>query len=266
MEDRLNFLKLAKLWWKMTAMVSQNAFVSRFGALLFLFGKFIRFAFFLFFLLIIASRTHAIVGYTIWQIVLFYLTFNFIDSLAQFFLREVYRFRNYVVTGDFDYFLTKPVPVLFRLLFGGSDVLDVPILIISGVFIYICFMHIPSITVLSSLAYLTLLINGFIIMLSFHILVLSIGIVTTEVDNSLWLFRDLTQMGRFPIDIYQNPLRSVITFVIPVGIMITFPAKAAMGILSFDSMVIAILISLLFLFLTIRFWKFSLKRYSSASS
>ena len=103
-------------------------------------------------------------------------------------------------------------------------------------------------------------------MLSFHILVLAIGVITTEVDNTLWLFRDITQMGRFPIDIYQNPLRSFITFVIPVGVMVTFPAKAAMGLLSFNSVLISVGIGVAFLYLSIMFWRFSLKKYSSASS
>ena len=266
MVDKISFSKYIKLWWMMTFMVSQNSFVSRFGAGLFVLGKLIRFTFFLFFLLIIASRTHAIAGYTLWQIILFYLTFNLIDSLAQFFLREVYRFRSYVVSGDFDYFLTKPVPVLFRLLFGGSDILDIPILIISFFFIYISLSHLSSITFFNILIYIGLLINGFVIMLSFHILVLAIGVITTEVDNTLWLFRDLTQMGRFPIDIYRNPLRAFITFLIPVGIMITYPAKAAMGLLSVNAILISVFVSATLLYLSTRFWRFSLKKYSSASS
>src|SRR4030067_3869048 len=97
MGDKTSLARYIKLWWMMTTMVSQNAFVSRFGAVLFVLGKLIRFVFFLFFLLIIVSRTQAIIGYTLWQVILFYITFNFIDSLAQFFLREVYRFRNYVI-------------------------------------------------------------------------------------------------------------------------------------------------------------------------
>lgn len=266
MEDKINLPRYINLWWKMTAMVSQNAFVSRFGAGLFVLGKLIRFVFFLFFLLVIVSRTHAIVGYTLWQVLFFYLTFNLIDSLAQFFLREVYRFRSYVISGDFDYFLTKPVPVLFRLLFGGSDVLDIPILIMSSFFIYVSMSHLSSITIPSVLLYIGLVINGFVIALSFHILVLAIGIITAEVDNTLWFFRDLTQMGRFPVDIYKNPLRGFITFLIPVGIMVTYPAKAAMGLLSVNAILISVFISVALLYLSIRFWRFSLKHYSSASS
>ncbi|OGH37886.1 MAG: hypothetical protein A3B44_03795 [Candidatus Levybacteria bacterium RIFCSPLOWO2_01_FULL_38_21] len=266
MGSRTGLVKYIKLWFMMTGMVSQNAFVSRFGAALFVLGKLIRFTFFLFFLLVITSRTQTIQGYTLWQVVLFYITFNLIDSVAQFFLREVYRFRNYVVSGNFDYFLTKPVPVLLRLLFGGSDVLDVPIIALSVGFIFVALSNIGSITTPDILVYFLLLINGFVIAMSFHILVLAIGILTTEVDNTLWLFRDLTQMGRFPIDIYKNPLRQIITFIIPVGVMVTFPAKAAMGLLSFNAFLISFLVGGMFLYFSMRFWKFSLKRYTSASS
>lgn len=261
-----NLLRYINLWWMMTLLVSQNAFVSRFGAVLFLIGKIIRFSFFFLFLLIIVIRTDAIAGYTLWQIVLFYITFNFIDSVAQFFLREVYRFRNYVVSGDFDYYLTKPMPVLFRLLFGGSDILDLPVIAMSAGFIFVALSNIGNIAFPDLLIYFALMVNGFIIALSFHILVLAIGVLTTEVDNTLWLFRDLTQMGRFPVDIYQNPLRSIITFIIPVGIMITFPAKAALGLLSLNAILIAFVIGAATLFLSIRFWKFALKQYTSASS
>ena len=266
MGGNTRILKYIKLWFMMTGMVSQNTFVSRFGAVLFLLGKLIRFVFFLFFLLIIVSRTQAIVGYTLWQVILFYITFNLIDSLAQFFLREVYRFRNYVVSGDFDYFLTKPVPVLLRLLFGGSDILDVPIILLSVGFIFAALSNIGGVTITNLLIYLVLVINGLVISMSFHILVLAIGVLTAEVDNTLWLFRDITQMGRFPIDIYKNPLRQIITFIIPVGVMVTFPAKAAMGLLSFNIVLISLLVGGLTLYFSTRVWQFSLKRYTSASS
>lgn len=266
MGDKFNLFRYMKLWWMMTSMVSQNTFVSRFGAIFFVLGKLLRFGFFLFFLLIITSRTQAIQGYTLWQVILFYLTYNLIDSLSQFFLREVYRFRNYVIRGEFDYFLTRPIPVLLRLLFGGSDILDIPIILLSIGFIFVAIANIGTITTASIFVYLLLLANGFIIALAFHILVLAFGILTTEVDNTLWFFRDLTQMGRFPVDIYQNPLRSIITFVVPVGIMITFPAKAALGLLSTNTILVALLIGGAFLYLSLIFWRFSLKKYSSASS
>ncbi len=245
---------------------SQVSLASRFGAAIFIFGKIIRFLFFFIFLLLLGTKTKLIVGYTLWQIIIFFLTFNLVDTLAQLLLREVYRFRSYVVTGDFGYFLTKPLSPLFRSLFGGTDVLDISMLILSVGALIFAVEKIGNVSFFNILIYIILIINAFIIALSFHILVLSIGIMTTEVDSMIMLYRDLTQMGRVPIDFYTQPIRGILTFAVPVGIMMTVPAKALLGLLSWGLIPIAILISATLLFVTIKFWSFALRGYTSASS
>lgn len=262
----MNLKKYFKIWWTLTIKASQIAFVSRLGAVIFILGKILRFFLFLFFLFILASQTKTIAGYSLWQIVFFFATFNLIDTLAQFFLREVYRFRSYIVSGHFDYFLTKPFSVLFRSLFGGSDVLDLSILLLSVIFIVISAGKLGGTSLLAIFLYTALVFNAFLIALALHIFVLSLGVLTTEVDNTIMLYRDLTQMGRVPIEIYREPLKGLLTFVIPVGIMMTFPAKAMMGLLSASGVIASFLVCLLLFFLSLKFWRFSLKRYASPSS
>jgi len=262
----VNIKKYFKIWWLLSTRSAQVAFVSRFGAIGFLLGKLIRFVFFLFFLFILIGQTQAIAGYNLWQIIFFYATFNLLDTLVQFFLREVYRFRWYVVSGDFDFFLVKPYSPLFRSLFGGADPLDIPMIALSIVFVVFSGIMMGGISLFGVAFYILLLANSMLLALSFHIFVLAVGVLTTEVDNTIWLYRDLTQMGRVPVDIYLQPLRAILTFAIPVGIMITFPAKALMGLLSFQGIIISIAVALLFFRLSISFWRFSLTRYASASS
>lgn len=258
--------KYFRIWYVLTVRTSQIAFISRFGAVIFIIGKILRFLFFLLFLVLLESRTNAIAGYSIWQIIFFFATFNLIDSLPQFFLREVYRFRSYVVSGDLDYILTKPVSPLFRSLFGGSDILDLSILLASVIFIFISLQHLGSFNPINLILYVVLVFNAFIIALSFHIFVLAVGVTTTEVDNTIMLYRDLTMMGRVPVDIYLEPIRGILTFVIPIGIMMTFPAKVLMGLLSLQMVFISIVLASIFFLLSLRFWNYSLKLYSSASS
>lgn len=259
-------MRYLKIWAIMGLYTAQGAFQSRFGAILFLIGKFLRFGLFLLFLLAIAEKVQKVSGFSVWVMVLFFSTFNLVDILAQFFLREVYRFRYYVLSGDFDYFLVKPISPLFRSLFGGSDILDLPLLLASIVMIVLSTLNIHTINFDSLVKFIFLILNASLIALSFHIFVLGMGILTTEVDNTLWLYRDLTQMARIPVDIYKEPLRSIITFVIPVGVMITFPAKALLGILSFQLIIISFLIGVIMFILSLKFWQFSLRKYSSASS
>lgn len=255
-----------KIWWIFTTITSQKVLTSRFGTIVFMLGKILRFGFFGLFLLLLSQKTTTIAGYSLWQIIFFYATFNLVDVLPQFFMREVYRFRWNIVTGTFDYILTKPISPLFRSLFGGSDILDLAVLFLSIFFVFFAGAHLGSISEMAIAVYIALIMNAFLIAVAVNIFVLGIGILTTEVDNTLWLYRDLTQMGRVPIDIYLEPIRSFLTFIIPVGIMITFPAKALMGLLGLQTILVAFLIGGFSLYGSLLFWRFSLKRYASASS
>lgn len=255
-----------KIWFLLTTIATQIALTSRLGAVLFLLGKVLRFALFLVFIIVIYSQTQGIQGYSFWQVLFFFATFNLIDTASQFFLREVYRFRYYVLNGTFDYFLTKPMSPLFRSLFGGSDILDIPLLLLSCIFILISASQFTTLTLPAIALYGILVFNALIIALSIHVIVLAIGVLTTEVDNTIMLFRDLTQMGRIPIDVYREPISTIVTFVIPVGVMMTFPAKALMGLLSSQLILISLILSVITLTLSLYFWKYALKNYSSVSS
>lgn len=254
------------IWIKLTAGASQIAFESRFGAAIFISGKILRFVFFFLFIIILFSKTQIIAGYTLWQMIFFYLTFNLVDTLPQFFLRDVYRFRSQIVNGYFDHTLLKPMSPLFKSLFGGSDIFDFFIMIFLIILLYIGVQHIGFVRPIDIILYILLIINAFIIALAFHIFVISVGILTTEVDNAIMLFRDLTQMGRFPVDIYREPLRGFLTFIIPIGIMMTVPAKVMLGLFNWQIVVISFLIGGGVLFISIRIWRYALKYYSSASS
>lgn len=257
--------KYIHIWWLFVLQASQTALLSRFGASLFIIGKLIRFFSFLLLLILLSNKITAIAGYTIWQIALFFITFSLIDSIPQFIFREVYRFRNYVVNGDFDYILIKPLSPLFRSLFGGSDILDIPTLLLYVIGIIFCIVHITY-TTQGLILYISLIINSLLIATAFHIFILSLGIITTEVDNAMMFYRDLTVMGRFPIDIYQEPIRSILTFVIPVGIMMTVPVKALIGLYSGLLVLIAYAVGISIFCLSLLLWRYALRLYTSASS
>lgn len=255
-----------KIWLLLATNAVQSSLTSRFNACILITGKLLRFGLFFFFLTIIGTRTKLIAGYSLEQIIFFFLTYQLIDTIPQMLLREVYKFRSYVVKGDFDYFLSKPFSPLFRALFGGPDILDVPMLLISLGAIFYVAQQMGSLSAIHVLSYIVLVGNALVIALSFHILVISMGVITTEVDNAIMLYRDITQMGRIPIDIYKEPLRGFLTFVIPVGIMMTIPAKAMMGLLTPSITLLACTLSCAFLVVSIAIWKRAIKEYSSASS
>jgi ABC-2 type transport system permease protein len=249
--------------------MSRNSFLAVFNqkaALsIFLIGKLLRFFFFFGFIVFLLKGTKSLAGYNLNQTLLFFLTFNLIDTVSQFLFREVYRFRPLIISGGFDLVLSKPMSALFRSLMGGADVIDlITIVPLGAATFYVAHLLNPSFT--QSVFYLLLLINGLIIASAFHIFVLGLGIVTYEIDHTIMIYRDLFNLGRFPIDIYKEPLRGIITFLIPIGIMVSFPVKAIMGLMSPLGVIWSLAFGILVLILSFKFWNFALKKYTSASS
>lgn len=255
-----------RLWWKLTENSFLSAFQSRLGAGLFIIGKVLRFIFFGIFLLAIFSQVKMLANYSFGEAMFFYLTFNFLDTLAQLLFREAYRFRELVVRGDFDIVLSRPANPLFRALVGGADPLDLLMLFpYVGLLIYTG-GRLEGVTAGSLMTYLLLLVNGMMIATGFHILILALGIITTEIDHAVMIYRDIASMGRVPVDIYREPVRSLITFVIPVGLMMTVPVKGLLGLIDSWNMILVLTVSLSFFWVCIRVWQMALNKYASASS
>lgn len=258
--------KYFRVWILLSSFSFRSFFVSRIGAMLFLLGKVLRFVFFGLFLLFLVLKTKLLSGYNFWQVLLFYLTFNFIDSTVQMLYRDVYRFRTQIITGSFDLVLVKPVNPLFRSLFGWTDVLDLITLLPFIILIGFVMTKIPGITPIGLASYIVLIINALIIATSFHIIVLSLAILTTEIDHTIMLYRDLTGMGKIPITIYSEPIRFFITFVIPVGIMMSYPVESLLGKLNFNNTFPVIGITAVLLMFSLFLWQYAIKYYTSASS
>jgi ABC-2 type transport system permease protein len=265
MKKRLNTYWI---FWKLNAGNKlQEAFVNRWTNALFMLGKSIRFAFMLTVLFTIKNNVKQFAGYTTDEIVIFFLVYQFVDVMAQVLYRGVYVFQNKIRTGEFDFYLLKPINPLFQALTGYPDVNDaiflIPTTIIS---FYLASQLNITITVTSFIVFLLLLINTFLIVTALHITVLVFGLLTNEVDGVVWLYRDFNQFGRFPVSIYQEPLKFLLFFIVPIGMMVTVPAEILLHKNATYPALLAILIGIASFCASLALWKWSLKKYSSASS
>lgn len=237
----------------------------KFGFLVFLTGKVLRFIFFILFLFFIFKKTDGIGSYSYNQAILFFVVFNLISSLSQMFFRGVYTFRQSVVSGNFDLILSKPFNPLFRVVLGSFDFIDfvtIPPLILA------LFYAIRPINpdFYQIVLFLLLLVNSLFISFSLHTVIVSLSIITLEIDHMVMIYRDLETMARFPLEVYGRKVAFFLTYFIPLGIMVAFPAKVLMSLLSPQFIVLSFVFGLLFFFVSIRFWNFALKKYTSASS
>ncbi len=111
--------------------------------------------------------------------------------------------------------------------------------------------------------FILLLLNGMVIATAFHIIVLALGILTTEVDHTIMIYRDLSRVGMFPVDIYHEPIRTFFTFVLPIGIMMTFPVKSLFGLLTMQFMIISVVVGASLMVFALLLWRSAIRKYQS---
>lgn len=248
-------------------MAAQSQLLTTWAGVLFISGKVVRFLLFFVFLFTVMSASGKMMAYSQTQIIFFFLCYTFIDVLIQTVFRGIYQFRPLVVSGNFDWDLLKPLPSFFRPLFGWADILDAITLVpLTGYIIYYIFVHSLVVDPISLISFFILFINAIIVAFSINLIIASIGILTTEIDYLTWIYRDVEAMARFPTDIYKKWIQTGLTFIIPITVLITIPAKALLGLLSWDLFLVALGVGVIFLFFSLRFWRYALSRYSSASS
>jgi ABC-2 type transport system permease protein len=81
-----------------------------------------------------------------------------------------------------------------------------------------------------------------------------------------WVLDGFFQMARYPVGLYPNWLRFVLTWVIPVGVMTTVPVEALTGRASTGILTASVILAaFLFLAASVLF-QLGLRRYASASS
>lgn len=231
-------------------------------AMFFITGKVIRFFLYFVFIFSVLSSAGTFLSYSREEIILFFLVFNLIDITTQFIFRGVYIFRHLIVNGTFDLCLTKPLPSFFQPLFGHTDAFD--LITLAPLAIFFFYFTIKNQLVAGSTGWLLFFILFFaslLIAFSFHLFICSVGILTTEVDYLVWIYRDLTGMARFPTDIYKGLARFLVTFVVPVVLLITFPVKGLLGLLSPEPVLFSIGVSFLLTAFSLKFWQWSLRRW-----
>lgn len=260
-----NIKKYIKVYWLLSKSAILSALDSRYGFILFILGKIVRITAFTYFMYVLVTHTNSLVGYSAKQLVFLLLTFNIVDTGSQFLFRDVYRFRSKVINGEIDGYFIKPINVLVRSLLGGMDIMDFTVLI---PLLIITVLYIPLVLSggLPLILYIILLINSFLISTAFHIFILGMGIATNEVELAVFIYRDLTSLGKIPLDVYKYPINVLFSYIIPIGIMMTIPAKALFGQIPVMSSILFVVLGIGLFLISLKYWDLAVKKYSSASS
>lgn len=116
------------------------------------------------------------------------------------------------------------------------------------------------------LAAVVLLGAGITILYSIWLLVLSSAFWFVKMDNLSYLMGSIFDAARWPITVFRGALRAFLTFVVPVALITSFPAFAALGKLPLELGLASLAIAVAFFFFTRKVWQWATRHYASASS
>jgi ABC-2 type transport system permease protein len=170
-------------------------------------------------------------------------------------------------TGTLDFVLVKPADGQFLVStsrFQPWKVVDV----IAGVIMaVVAFDQLGRAPALHHVALsLLLLVCAVLVLYSLWILVISAAFWVVRLDNLAFLLDSIFDAARWPLDVFRGAWRIIFTFVIPLGLMTTYPARAILGTLAPSTAVLAVIGSVVFAALARAVWTQALRRYTSASS
>jgi ABC-2 type transport system permease protein len=102
------------------------------------------------------------------------------------------------------------------------------------------------------------------VLYSLWIVTVSAAFYVVRVDNLTYLFGAIFDAARWPVSVFRGVVRFVFTFIVPLALMTTFPARALLGTLSATNLAASVLGAALALTLSRAVWKASIAKYTSA--
>ena len=84
--------------------------------------------------------------------------------------------------------------------------------------------------------------------------------------NATEVLRSFLYIGRFPLNSFSFSLRIFFSVFIPIAFITTIPSEVFIGISQLWKILLEVIVALVFLFTSRKFWLYALKFYSSASS
>ena len=261
-------LRYFRIWRRSIVVNFSILAASRIDFVTFVVGKLIRTVFLVIFMLAIFDHVPTVAGYGRGEAVLFFAVMNVVDVIFQvFWFRGLTDLQRLIRTGDFDLVLTKPMSPLFWASFRITDFFDIATIPVALYFLWYAF-SIVSVPITGAHIVLgpVLVLCGLVITYAINLAMASLTFWITEMDNAWWTFRDAFYVARFPPEVFPFGVRVFFTFLVPVLVVVAFPTKGFLGILSPWLVAWAGVASMIFLTFAIWLWRLAIRHYSSASA
>lgn len=221
------------------------------------------------FFLVLYTHTEAIGTWTRWEVVMLVGASHFVQQMfTAFFLSNCVQLSEHVRTGRLDFLLLLPVNTRFvvslRQVDLGSYVNAGTAVVVMG---YAARQLGLRPTVVELAGFGLLLAAGMLIHYSLMYMLACISFWTVRAQGMVWSYYNLFNLARFPDEAFRGWFKVAFTYALPVLLVVNVPVKWLVEKLRSPwELLLLVGMSVLLLWISERFWRWSLRRYTSASA
>ncbi len=185
------------------------------------------------------------------------------------FLFNMFNLEDYIVEGNMDRFLVRPLSPLFQVYADEVSDNNLSKLIANTALVLYSAgqIGINLLTPLNLLYGIAALISGILVFAAAYMVFATTSFWTGRSRSAIWLIFRLSDYRRYPYNIYSLPIQTILVTAIPIAFASFFPATFFLERNSWRIWQLAsIAAGPVLYFLALKFWKFGLSNYSSTGS
>ena len=232
-------------------------------------GKIIRIGLLLLFFQAIFLKVDRIGPWSQNQVLLLFATFHLVDFIISITFQRNLAFSlpQRIQSGELDARMVLPINLLFYVSLEDIDLIDffsfLPTLGFLG---YVLYRLDFGFSGFQLFLYFLLVLNALVFLFAIVLIIASISFWTVQSYGLARIFDNLLRIGRYPLDIFEGPLKLVFIYILPLVLVAQLPAETSLGEFSARFLLYGFSITLAFLWLALKFWRLGLRNYASAST
>lgn len=185
-----------------------------------------------------------------------------------FFIGPIFNVGMQVWNGQYDYILLKPLHPLLSMWFYGQFVIsNLPNLAINLVIVggLLWSSGVP-ISAMQLAGFILFVGTGLGVRVGIALISVAPAFIAERLADSEDTFWPVVSLGRFPLAVFPRGVETLLTFLIPIGMLASIPAGFIFGKVSVSVMAGAFAASLVFMALAVGLFILGLRRYQSVNS
>jgi ABC-2 type transport system permease protein len=262
--------KYGRIYWKYFKQFWKSRLIYKTDFVLGIIAHSISVIFSIAFLSLLFTQVEHLNGWTFEQMLFLAATGGIIMNVHHIFLFNIYRLgEQYIVKGDLDRVLLRPLNPLFQIYAGEVRDNSVAKLLVNLAIMGYALANISigMFTPLKIVYGLLVLISGVMIFASTYLVFASTAFWTGRSQAAIWLIFRISDFRKYPFSIYGAPIQVLLVTFIPLAFASFFPATFFLEKTGWELWQLASIIAgPVFYFFAHKFWRFGLSNYSSTGS